>query len=134
MTTNLRILNDIRVHLKAAIKPWRDAIYKRQNSRCRISNQWRNVDVHHATKSFSSIVDETFTATGIEYRPYTYEYTQEELNLLSVTILALHQNVRGVLVARRLHTLYHRQYGNSCTAENWKKFKSRFKPRRNRAA
>ena len=134
MTTNFRIFNDIRVHLKAAIKPWRDAIYKRQNNRCRISNQYRNVDVHHVSRSFSNIVDETFAIAGINYRPYISDYTLEELDLLSATILALHQNVRGVLVSRRLHTLYHKQYGNNCTAENWKKFKSQFKPRRNRAA
>lgn len=130
MTTNIRIFNDIRVYLNAAIKPWRDAIYKRQNDRCRISDQYRNVDVHHVSKSFRDIVEETFAATGIEYRPYTYEYTQAELNLLSATILALHQDVRGVLVARRLHELYHKQYGNCCTTENWKEFKSKFKIRR----
>ena len=130
MTTNLRIFNDIRVHLKDAIKPWRDAIYKRQKNRCRISNQYRSVDVHHVSRSFSSIVDETFAATGIEYRPHIGDYKKEELNLLAATILALHQDVRGVLVARRLHTLYHKQYGNCCTAENWKEFKAQFKPRR----
>ena len=130
MTTNIRIFNDIKVYLNAATKPWRDAIYKRQNNRCRISNQYRSVDVHHVTKSFRDIMGETFAATGIKYRPYTYEYTQAELNLLSATILALHQDVRGVLVARRFHTLYHKQYGNCCTAENWKEFKSQFKIRR----
>ena len=130
MTTNIRIFNDIRVHLKAAIKPWRDAVYKRQNDRCRISNQYRNVDVHHVSKSFRDIVDETFAATGIKYRPCTYEYTQAELNLLSATILAQHKDVKGVLVARRLHERYHKQYGNSCTADNWKEFKSQFKIRR----
>ena len=130
MTTNIRIFNDIRVYLNAAIKPWRDAVYKRQNDRCRISDQYRNVDVHHVSKSFRDIVDETFAATGIKYRPYTYEYTQAELNLLSATILALHKDVKGVLVARRLHELYHKQYGNCCTAGNWKEFKSKFKIRR----
>lgn len=130
MTTDIRTFNDIRVYLNAAIKPWRDAIYKRQNDRCRISDQYRNVDVHHVNKSFRDIVEETFAATGIEYRPYTYEYTQAELNLLSATILALHKDVRGVLVARRIHILYHKQYGNCCTAENWKEFKSQFKIRR----
>lgn len=130
MTTNIRTFNDIRVYLNAAIKPWRDAIYKRQNDRCRISDQYRNVDVHHVSKSFRDIVEETFAATGIEYRPYTYEYTQAELNLLAATILALHKDVRGVLVARRIHILYHKQYGNCCTAENWKEFKSQFKIRR----
>ena len=130
MTTDIRIFNDIRVYLNAAIKPWRDAIYKRQNNRCRISDQYRSVDVHHVAKSFSSIVDETFAATGIEYRPHTYEYTQDELNLLSATILALHKDVKGALVARRLHELYHKRYGNSCTSNNWKEFKSQFKIRR----
>ena len=134
MTTNLRKFDDIKAFLKAATKPWRDEIYKRQNNRCRISNQHRSVDVHHCTKPFSTIVEETFASTGIEYRQRISEYTQAELNLLAATILALHQDVRGVLVARRLHVLYHKQYGNCCTAKHWKEFKSKFKIRRNRAA
>jgi len=130
MTYSLRLFNDIKVFLKKAIKPWRDEIYKRQSGRCRISNQYRNVDIHHVSKSFSCIVGETFAITGIQYRPSTNDYSAAELNLLAATILALHKNVQATLVARRLHAEYHRQYGNDCTADNWREFKSQYKPRR----
>jgi hypothetical protein len=129
VTYNLRNFMCIRRYLKAAIKPWRDAIIKAQRGRCRISQQYRHVDVHHVSKSFSAIIKETFAVTGIAYRPETCDYTPEELALLAATCLDLHRNVIGVLVARRLHEEYHRQY-NECTADNWREFKRQYKPRR----
>ena len=129
MTTNLRIFNSTRVFLKKAIQPWKDNIVKQQNGRCKISNQWRNVDVHHQSKSFHKIVDETFAATGLDFRPSVTDYTQAELALLATTILKLHEGVTGVLVARRLHEEYHKQY-QTVSEVAWKEFKAKYKPRR----
>jgi len=129
ITTNIKTFNSIREFIKSAIKPWKDKIIKSSNGRCFLTNQVNNIDVHHISKSFTNIMRETFEVTGIPFRKSTYEYTQTELDLLRVTCLALHQDVTGVTLCRRLHEDYHRLYSET-TSENWKKFRLYRKKRR----
>lgn len=127
MTTNLKAFNSIREFIKLAIKPWKQKIIKQCHEKCVISGNWRGCDVHHVSRSFDSIFRETFEVTGIPFRKQTYEYTEAELTQLQITCLALHSDVTGILVSSRLHILYHQQYGNEVTIDNWKEFKSNWK-------
>lgn len=106
----LNQFNDIRDYLKRSIKPWKDQVIQQHKGRCTITGQHRNVHVHHLSKSFEEIFQETFKTTGIPNRHYTYKYSETELTLLRNACLALHMNVKGVVIAARFHKEYHQTY------------------------
>ena len=73
---NLKKFNSTRAYLKAQIKQWKlDSLKK--NPRCLITNQVKEVDVHHLNKSFSEILEETFIMANLPQYKTTTEYTQE---------------------------------------------------------
>lgn len=124
---NLKKFNSTKAYLKAQIKQWkRDSLKK--NPRCQITNQVKDVDVHHLNKSFSEILEETFIAADLPYYKTTTEYTQEELLKLSNICLALHYKYGyGMAMGKKVHKLFHDTYGESPTREDYYEFKKQFK-------
>ena len=124
---NLNKFNSTKAYLKSQIKQWKKDSLKK-NRKCAITGVVHGVEVHHHNMSFNLIFKETFEVAGIEYREYTYQYTQEELTKLSNTILALHYKYGlGIAIAPFVHKALHETYGPTVTPEQYKEFKQRYK-------
>jgi hypothetical protein len=124
---NLKKFNSTKEYLKAQIKQWkRDSLKK--NPRCLITNQVKDVEVHHLNKSFSQILEETFIKADLPQHKTTTNYTQQELLKLSNICLALHYKYGlGVAMGRDIHKLFHKEYGYNATKKDYYEFKKRFK-------
>ena len=124
---NLKKFNSVKTYLKAQIKQWKQDSLKK-NPRCLITNQVKDVEVHHINKSFSKIIEETFEMANIPQYKTTTKYTHEELLKLSNICLALHyKHGLGLAMGRNIHKLFHNQYGYNATREDYYEFKKRFK-------
>lgn len=86
---NLKKFNSTKAYLKSQIKQWkRDSLKK--NPRCLITNQVKDVEVHHLNKSLSQILEEAFIKADLPFYQTTTNYTQQELLKLFSICLELH--------------------------------------------
>lgn len=107
--------SDLKIYLRNVITEWKKESLKKANFRCVITNNLDSkenpLEVHHLTKSFDSIFKETFQECNLEIYRNRGDYTKEELDLLTATIIKKHfEYALGVVLVRSLHNKFHSTY------------------------
>ena len=120
----ISIISDL---IRDAADDWKYELVK-QYHYCDITGQTHNLEVHHLNINFADIVKESannigFIFNGKELKDYDIEKVQQ----LKKEIARLHQEkVKGVVLTKDLHRLFHSIYGKkNNTEEQYIEFKQK---------
>jgi len=114
-------------HLRRVIYKWVIDSLKQYNYTCVISGCKGALEVHH-TYPFHKIVEETIELINIPIYQDMTQYSQEEYELISKTIIKLHNKYGyGVPLNPKIHKLFHAIYGKeNNTFEQFLEFTQRY--------
>ena len=97
--------------LKKRIKEWKKASLKNSNYVCDICHKKGILDIHHPY-SFFSIVNDALFELQLDKKLYVFNYTEEELFLLTSKVLEIHyRHPLGAALCRKHHKIFHVEYG-----------------------
>ena len=101
--------------------------YKKAN-KCFISGRRDNLVMHHDDISFSTIVTDSFKATGIKYKgEYTECYSVCELILLKNEVIKRHKAyAKPITLNESVHNQLHWKYGTTASHKSLMKFKEEY--------
>lgn len=119
-------LSTINGYLRAHTHLWRVGVFIESKNVCFISGvKSRSLEAHHSIP-FSVIRDEAFEESGITRRETVSDYTNEELDVVGEIIRIKHEGLKGYAIDRKIHSLFHSQYGDITTDEHLHEFKQRY--------
>lgn len=119
-------VSEIKHYLRKQIDEWKFESLEKYGFKCAITGEKADdLQVHHLTP-FYVIRDEVMDDLGIEVRETIGEYSDEELSLLVAGIKRRHDEEKGVPLRYHIHRLFHSEYGNTTTAEDFAEFKRRY--------
>jgi hypothetical protein len=114
--------NSLSNYLRSKLYDWRIKSFKKYNFKCTITNQTKNLQVHHLY-SFNKIVVETLIELGLDLYDHYGKYTKDELKTLSDKCLELHDKYGlGVPLTKDIHNEFHNIYGYDNTPEQFNDF------------
>jgi hypothetical protein len=119
---------ETRKHLRVhATESWRKECLRKANYTCAITGKKATkgcqLDVHHANKTFDSIMYEAHKKLNIKHHRYITEYKPGEIDLLIQEIKEMHKDVQGIVILHTMHMEFHQQYGKKATYDDYKTFK-----------
>lgn len=102
---------NLSMYLRERIKPWKNDSRAAWGKHCALSYKEESVEVHHASRSFRAIVEETLEVLNFPLYKEINQYTEEELELLEKKCLELHYSYGlGICLSSEAHNLYHTMY------------------------
>ncbi|OLR24937.1 hypothetical protein [Bacillus cereus] len=103
---------NISAYLRERIKPWKDATRKAWGRKCVLSDDDKNIEVHHLSRNFNASVKETFESLCLPILESVNQYSELDLRNLEKRCLELHFHYGlGICLARKVHKEYHNIYG-----------------------
>lgn len=116
----LRTLPELRV--------WRNHWKEQYGNKCAITASKRKmlIHIHHSSKTFHDIRNETLSDLHLPFYYSTDEYTKEELALVADLFVAKHCQAEGIPLLKSIHKLFHTLYGYNTTLEDFHEFKKRW--------
>lgn len=120
-------ISEIKYYLRKQINDWKFESLKNNDFRCDITGErGQDLQVHHLTP-FHIIRDEVLAELNIPVYETIGEYSEKELSLLVEGVQRRHENELGVPLRYGIHRLFHREYGNDATKEDYEEFRERYK-------
>ena len=119
--------SDISKYLRGQLQEWKNNSMMNCNYRCVLTSS-KDFQIHHLY-SFNQIISDFFNNNpDFEIKDFN-NYTQEELNTITIAFLSEHdKHPLGVCVRKDLHDLFHSVYGRyGNTAEQWQNFVADYK-------
>jgi len=110
------------VYLREFILDWKKKSMFNCNYKCVITGDGFNV-IHHLY-SFNKILREVVSECELPVHTEIGKYSSEELHTLKIKIIEMHEKYPlGVCLCKKVHTLYHKLYGDDNTPEQFEEFK-----------
>lgn len=115
-------------YLRKSIKTWKKEVLGRDSFCCIVSGEHSNDLVVHHLKSFNTIVQEAVEQTGIPVLARFSDYQNDDYIKLRDKVLELYEISNGVTLTRKIHNLFHQEYGKGGnTPEQFQEFCERYK-------
>lgn len=110
-------------YLRRFNKPWLTKSAEFFKSKCVLGTDDKELNIHHVV-SHSLVVEWAHKALGVDDKLYEFNYTQQELKLLSqlVSYFNLKYIPLGIPISTQVHKAYHEICGTSNTLAQWIKF------------
>lgn len=119
--------SDIGQYLRANNQCWKKRILESRGHKCELSGETNNLTIHHI-RSFSLILKETLEKLDLKHFRLTYEYTDEELEMLRNAFREVQNKYDCVIIHENIHKLFHSKYGyGDNTEEQWDEFIEEYK-------
>jgi len=116
--------SEVKLYVRSYLKDWKERSLRENNYRCVISNDKKNLEVHHLIKPFYVIFQEALQLCNLPIKTKIKDYLDNELDSLISTCLSLHFSYGlGVPITKELHKEFHSVYGSDTTIENFEEFK-----------
>lgn len=102
---------------------WSEKILKENGCSCMLTNEAKNIVVHHIY-SFNLLIDDTIKHLHFPIKASVDEYTKEELDLFYDTFNKIQDDKNSyVCISNKIHKLFHNIYGyGNNTPEQWSEF------------
>lgn len=119
-------ITELRDYLRKTIDEWKYNSLKAHEFRCAISNEKaQDLQVHHLTP-FHAIRDEVLNELGLPIYENIGDYEESELSRIVEMVQKRHREELGVPLRYHIHRLFHSEYGNNATPEDFEEFKLRY--------
>lgn len=119
-------VSELRNYLRKTIDDWKFETLKAYEFKCAVTGEKaQDLQVHHLTP-FYIIRDEALRELNLPVYERIGDYSEEELGSLVDLIKRKHDEELGVPLRYSIHRLFHSEYGNTTTAEDFEEFKTRY--------
>ena len=119
-------VSELRDFLRKTVDEWKFDSLKAHDFKCVITDEKaQDLQVHHLTP-FHVIRDEALNELGLSVYENIGDYTEFELNRIVDLVHLKHKEELGVPLRYHIHRLFHSEYGNSATSEDFEEFKQRY--------
>lgn len=120
-------ISKVQEYLRYSAESWRQQILA-ETPYCDISGIAQNLEVHHLNTNFASIVEQALQELQLPAYPQIKNYSSDELQQLKDKVKDLHKQVKGVVLTKTLHTLFHQTYGyENNTEQQYIEFKAKIR-------
>lgn len=111
-------------YLRQQITEWKLKWLKEYGYRCAITRvNSKELEIHHLTKPFHIVRDETLAELGLDIRDKINDYTTTELHQICKLFIQKHEEVEGVPLLRSIHIEFHKSFGDNPSLEDFLVFK-----------
>lgn len=109
--------------LRKSIKQWKKDILARDNYKCVLSDEKKDIVIHHII-SFNTLVSQASEESGIPILRKIADYENaEDFLILKEKLISLHKIENGITISRELHNKFHEIYGKgNNTIEQFNEF------------
>lgn len=97
-------------YMREKINIWKKHILFNNNYRCIITNEKKNLVVHHII-SFNTILKMALKELSIPLYANVSLYTQNQLDKIEEYIISKHTETIGITLVNTIHNLFHQEYG-----------------------
>lgn len=118
--------SEVKTYVRNTLTKWKNDSLKKHRYKCVVTGiKSRKLEIHHLTKPFHLIFEESLKLCGLKAYEKIGDYTNKELGSLTETCITLHEHYGlGVPLTKKIHKEFHKQYGYETNLEDFDKFRN----------